>query len=62
MRLDLTQREIDELCRHADGVLTGSCAWTHADAANLRKLAGEVIRLRDREAYAMHLHALEGAY
>lgn len=68
MRQDLTEREMSELLRRSDRVAAKLCAgvvldaWTPDDASKLRRLIGELQRLRDREASVMHLHNLEQAY
>ena len=68
MRTDLTEAQIRELVRRSDRcsqkIAAGFCldAWTPADASNLRRLVGELQRLRDQQACVMHMHEIEGAY
>jgi len=61
VRQDLTEAEIRQMllrCRRAsEGDL-----WRPADYQMVLRMAGELQRLRDREASVMHLHEIEGAY
>ena len=61
MRSDLTEAEIRDLLRKADRAANGDI-WTPESASMVRRLVGEVERLRDREANVMQMHQLEGNY
>jgi hypothetical protein len=61
MRQDLTEAQIKDLLRRSDRCARGE-AWSMSDAERVRMLAGEVLRLREREAVVHQMHEIEGSY
>lgn len=60
-RSDLMEREISTLRRRAGMVVDENFVWqlTKHEAEQLRRLAGEVLRLRETEAQVRHIEGQE---
>ena len=60
-RSDLTEAEIRTLQRRAGMVVDDDFVWqlTKREAEQLRRLAGEVVALRERESQVKHMEGQE---